>query len=325
LAALSTSGDRRQQWEIVRAYWKLVEALANYRYALDYQQQLEQWARAADASPLLRAMGGSAAAAAQEAKLSAVIAQQELAALTRAMANNSLPLPADRPHVGGYRTSYAEMAAVRPLPLRARVLDRVLPLRRETLEARAQAMQAGEQAVAAAEAAARRGQLSLAEAVTILQEYLHERQAWMRAVCRYNEEIAEYAFAVAPVDAGPQTLVNMLIRPTAPIGSSAVNADPQVRPAGGQELAPPLQPPSVLPRPGQTEPTPADPRTRPKPLVPPRVPASSPANHNNPQQSNAERSDGWVPSPDKAGREEDREGDKYKALPRQPLVPLSPP
>jgi hypothetical protein len=108
LAAVSSGADRRQQFEIVLAYWRLAEAVAEYHYCLDHAKTLDSLGafggtgfggmRGDDAA--MAAARADAAAQAQEAQLGLLRAQYELAALMRAAAATPLPLPADRPHVG---------------------------------------------------------------------------------------------------------------------------------------------------------------------------------------------------------------------------------
>ena len=76
----------------------------------------------------MAAARADAAAQTQEAQLGLLRAQYELAALMRAAAGTPLPLPADRPHVGPYRTDFKAMFADRTPPEPARLADRILPV-----------------------------------------------------------------------------------------------------------------------------------------------------------------------------------------------------
>lgn len=113
-SALSAVVDRRRQLEVCHAYWRLAEAVADYHFALEHENQLQHLQAAADDAAAWRAALASSSAQLQEAELSAVAAQHELAALMRLPSTSPLPLPADRPHVGPYRTHFKELFSMRP-------------------------------------------------------------------------------------------------------------------------------------------------------------------------------------------------------------------
>jgi len=253
LTAVSAAGDPRQHLEIVRSYWRLVEAVCIYHFCMDYDGRLGQLQAQADESALLRTAQASSAALVREAELAAVAAQYDLAALMRLPAEAPLPLPADRPHVGPYRTHFSELFAARSAPPTARLLDRTLPLRREAVEGRAAAVQAAEEGLAATAEARRAGRCTLTDVLGCLRDGLQQRQALLAAVCRYNGDIADYVvLSVGPV-ANAQALVAMLIEPARGGGRSAVPPfDSGVRPASHSEPVP-----TPARRPGENAPTPA--------------------------------------------------------------------
>ena len=137
--AIASTADRRQQLEITHAYWRLAAAVADFHLAWDHERQLRQWKPRAEDATLFAAATASATAMLHEGELAAVAAQHDLAAAC-GIAIEALPLPADRPHVGAYRTNYAELAAMGAIPPRGRLLDQVLPLRRRAIEIRTEAV-----------------------------------------------------------------------------------------------------------------------------------------------------------------------------------------
>ena len=236
--ALSASQDRRQQLAITRAYWQTAEALAKYHYCLDHANQLGRLQVRPGDEPSLQASRAAATALLGEAELAVGSAQYELAALAQFPADAQLPLPADRPHVGAYRTNYQELFAARPAPDRARLIDRTLPVRRMGIDQRAIAVQAAQDALTAAIDAYQAGQGNLASVVSGSGQLLTQQRAFIETVCRYNQDIAEYALIVAAPGAMPQVLVGFMIKTPQESGqSSSAEWEGGVRPAGLTEPA----------------------------------------------------------------------------------------
>jgi len=267
LAALAATPERLQQLEITRSYWRLVEAVAVYRSCLDYESQLRPvQARAEEEAPL-RTARASSLALVREAEVSVVAAQHDLAALLRLASDAPLPLPADAPHVGPYRTDFAQLFSNRAAPVQARMLDRTLPIRLRAIEQRALAVKAAEEATTATREAHRLGRAGLHDLLACLRDGLQQRQALMASICRYNWDIADYALAVVPSGASPQALVARLIKsPHDAVSPSEANAASGVRPAALHEPVPTparrpgINEPTPAVRPGTREPTPAPPR-----------------------------------------------------------------
>ncbi len=294
LAAVSSGADRRQQFEIVLTYWRLAEAVADYHYCLNHAKTLDSLGpfggtgfggmRGDDAA--MAAARADAAAQTQEAQLGLLRAQYELAALMRAAAGTPLPLPADRPHVGPYRTDFKAMFADRTPPEPARLADRILPVQWRQVDQQATAVQAAEDALAATQDDYRGGR-GAAAVVACSRELLRQQRALMRAVCAYNRNIADYKFSVVGPAATPQELVGgLIITADTPPAARPPSGDARaVRPASAEE---PLHP-ETFRRPPQGEPTLApprgelsgsadsDPRVPPAEPVPPdRVPLAKP-------------------------------------------------
>jgi hypothetical protein len=236
LKALSAALDRRGQIDVAHAYWRLVRAVAMYRFAVDQQDQLQRLQAPTAEAALLRAAQASAAASLEQAEVEVVAAQHELAALMLLPPEAPLPLPADRPHVGPYLTHFQALFSTRIAPARAKLMDRILPIRRGAIEQRALAVQAAQEAVAAAV----KNRDELASVLARMGESLRQQQEFIESACRYNDDIAEYAFSVAGPGTSVQTLVRMLIKPAADatVQSAAHNESAPTTPARPEGRAP---------------------------------------------------------------------------------------
>jgi hypothetical protein len=148
----------------------------------------------------------------REAEVEAVAAQHHLAALLLLPQDSPLPLPADQPHVGPYRTRFAELFSGRPAPERAALLDRTLAIRCRAIDSHAAAVQAADDAMTAAAEAQAAGQGRLSTTLMCLGEHFRQRRALMACVGRYNRDIADYALAVAAPQTIPEALVGMMIK-----------------------------------------------------------------------------------------------------------------
>jgi hypothetical protein len=208
LNIIKLSTDRRQQLEMVRGYWRLAQSVAEYRFCWEHVQTLQGFRASGDATAL-RVAQASAMAQLYQAEVDATAAQYDLAKLTRLPAGSPLPVPSDRPHVGAYRTNFQELYGMHIAPESAMMLDRILPVRRQAIDEQAAAVQTAEDVLATA--SERPGNLN--ETVACSQDLLTQRRTFMRIVCDYNRNIAEYGLAVAGPITPPQTLVSMLIGP----------------------------------------------------------------------------------------------------------------
>lgn len=264
--ALSTTNERRVQLAVVQTYWGLVQALAEYHYGVDYVQTLAAIKpRSADV-PTFRGLQASAAAQLRETELRVLRLQYELAALVQLPPSAALPLPADRPHVGAYRTSFGELFAGRTPPEPARLAEKILPLQHQVIEAQAAAVLAAEDARNATVEDYSAGRLNAAAVASCSAELLTQQREFMRFVCDYNRNIADYGLAVVGPAASPQALAAVLIGPPRATTSPDPAGQP-VQAVGANEPIPthPLrQPSSVAPGaaavPSKNEPTLAPPR-----------------------------------------------------------------
>lgn len=218
-AALARSGDRQQQLKIAHTYWRLCTAQAEYHWARDQRDLLSQYTQSQTNQPGMLSARASARADVRDAQLVVAQAQQELSDLIGARVDSSPPLASDRPHVGDYNTHYASIFTGRVPPPRLRLVNRTLPVRRKAIDAHAEAIVAALDALEAAGEDLRQNGQGLATVLATLEQLKHERRAFIADVRAYNQEIAEYAFAVAPPGADGETLVSMLIKTSSSAGS----------------------------------------------------------------------------------------------------------
>jgi hypothetical protein len=297
--ALANAYDRAQRLAITHAYWRLTNTLAEYHLCAKELAQLRQLQVRPDDAMLQRTALASAEAALRAAEVAVVAAQYDLAEAVGLSGQATLPLPADLPHVGPYRTNFEVVAARQVLPPRTRLIDRMMPIRRKAVDVWASAVQAAEDAAEAVSESYQKGATDLAT-VLEYQALLGRRQrSFMAAVCDYNHDIADYAITVAgPEIAGP-ALVSMLIKtseqaaprtaPSGAGGAAPLQGNPEtfiplesgVRPAAHQAPVPDNVLNTLPSRPGR--PTLAPPRDRLQPmgrnvptLAPPRESAKSP-------------------------------------------------
>ncbi len=204
--------DRNRQLAIVRGYWKLSAAQADYNWAVDEGARLDQVAAAKGLeSAILSVAQAGGQARVHEAQVGAVAAQQELADLLAWPSTTPLPLAADPPLVGPYRTYFDTLFAGRVPPARTRVIDRSLPIRLQAIQDRTLAVQAASSAIRYAEDARGKGQVDLQALLNCHAELARQRRAFLSTVRDYNLDIGEYALAVADPTLPNERLVAMLI------------------------------------------------------------------------------------------------------------------
>lgn len=254
--ALSSAKDSRRQLAVAHAYWRLTLAVAEYRLRFDEYGRLAQISPGAEDALMFETARTSAAAALRLAEVAVLSAQHELAGAAALPTAEPLPLPADLPHVGTYRTYFNEVFSQRSPPARARLMDRNLPIHRRVIDARASAVTAAQGALEATIDAYRVGKVNLADVLASGRRLTRQYRALLADVCDYNHDIADYALSVA----GPQTderrVATMLIGPVE--GAAR-------RPASGEDSAESNAPSEVqqatldapIPETAVDEPTPA--------------------------------------------------------------------
>lgn len=209
---LMSAFDARERAAAVKAYWRLADAVMQYRFAQDGARRLNSLPGTnhplSDAQ--LEAARTDALAAETEARQAVIEAQFGLADLVPASSQEP-PLPVDPPLVIAYRTRLDDIYPSGQAPRELRRIDRLLPAVHESLQQRADAVAAAEQAAEAL----RRGYLdsqvateSLLEGIAQLQR---QRRAFLASVRRYNELIADYAMQSVGGVASSDQAVAMLI------------------------------------------------------------------------------------------------------------------
>ena len=272
---LSDTIDGARQQQIVRAYWRLAETVADYGFHADHHQTLA--ALDAQADPTWQAALAAADAELGRAQLRLVEAQHDLTELAGLGASAPLPLPADRPHVGEYRTRFPELFSRRPPPLQARRLDRSLPLRFRAIDRQAAVVLAARDTLEAAQQASSSDPPDRAQLHRIIRAadtLRAARSEWIAAVCRYNDEIAAYAVEVARPGTTGMGLVQLLIKPTSPANQPRLIEEPSdVEPVG--HVTPEIQP--LRPRATVPDQRPGTPTPAVRPSTPVGEPQPTPA------------------------------------------------
>lgn len=214
LEALAAAPVGRGQLDVTHAYWRLAGAVAEYRVRWEQYERLLRLKAGLEDAAMLEAARSSAAAALRVAEASAVASQHDLAEAAMLPASGPLPLPADKPHVGTYHTYFEEVFSARNPPVRTRLLDRNLPIRRRIIEVRASAVEAARDALEAATDAYGLRKVDLAEVLASARQLADQERALWTSVGSYNHDIADYALSVAGPQSDEQVLVAMLIRPS---------------------------------------------------------------------------------------------------------------
>ncbi|HMO13510.1 MAG TPA: hypothetical protein PKA83_05230 [Pirellulaceae bacterium] len=123
-----------------------------------------------------------------------------------------LPLPADMPLLGEYRTNFAHYEARGQLPPRLRMIHELLPKQHSLLHSHAQACQMGRQSASQAIRAFNQGETSVVSAIEAIRLNREAHFGLVNSVASYNQSTNEYANAVAPLGQPAQQFVSMLIR-----------------------------------------------------------------------------------------------------------------
>src|SRR5205085_11113152 len=156
--ALSRSYDRAQQIKIVQAYWKLSIAQADYHFARQQRIQFQQITKnklwldpdtQQQPDPAVYAAQNSNRGMVYDAELAVLRAQHGLAELLKADPTKPLPLATDRPHVGPFKTYLSEIYQNRTPPARHVLIDGLLPIRYNAIDAHTRAIMSASDAVEA--------------------------------------------------------------------------------------------------------------------------------------------------------------------------------
>jgi hypothetical protein len=192
--------------------------VGEYHFCHERQQRLALLKAGNGEAADLRTAQAVAVAQLREAEVQITSAQHDLAEILLLVPGTPLPLPADQPLVGPYRTRFSELFAGRNAPQHAQALDQTLPLRSRAVENHAAALLAAEDALDAAIELQAGGQGRLASVIAALDAQIRQQRAFLAAVCRYNHDIADYALAVVSPQTTPELLVGTLIKQNRPAG-----------------------------------------------------------------------------------------------------------
>ncbi len=261
LELLGPVTDRAKRLRVAHAYWELVGQVAAHGVAVDEWELISRVQPNTSNTRLAQAAWGSAEAAAATARLNVTQSQYRLAEAVGLAGGSPLPLPADRPHIGAYSTRFESLFPSRSAPSRLRLIDRTLPIRASAIAIRVEAVHAAEDTLNASSDAYNEARLGLADVYAAIHEYGRQRRTLFASVRRYNDDIADYALAVAGPEVRGRELVSILIEidPAASGGASFAPGSPSgVKQAEYRELLderPPkaagLDTPTPAARPGE--------------------------------------------------------------------------
>ena len=113
VSVVATVLERQRQIEAVHAYWRLAEAIGEFHFCQERQQQIARLRAANGEATDLRTARAVATAQIGEAEVQIATAQHDLAEILLLAPAAPLPLPEDRPLTGPYRTLFAELFAGR--------------------------------------------------------------------------------------------------------------------------------------------------------------------------------------------------------------------
>jgi hypothetical protein len=159
----------------------------------------------------LQAARIAAQARLQQARVAATAAQCDLADLTGQSLREPLPLAGELPLVGPYQTRFEQLFVNRTPPPGVRRIATAIPLRAELLQTLAAAVAADTDAIKEFATLHREGRVPLDPVLAAHERLQRHRAEFLDAVRIYNEQIAEYALAIAGTS-NNQTVVAMLVR-----------------------------------------------------------------------------------------------------------------
>jgi hypothetical protein len=265
----------------VRAYWRLVAAVAQFRFdeqELAWFQQASE-PQAVHERAIFEAARAAADARRQESLEAVVRAQHTLSESSLAASSSELPWPVDVPFVGAYRTNFEVLFAERTAPANLQRIHQVLPTTFRVIEVRAHAAAAADEAVGQVMEAYSQGQVPLRSWLEAIDNWRAQREGLLAAVLRYNDQIAEYALAVVGPAADPAMVVSTLIEWERPDPATDFHYDEAVRPAAAIAPLEAEAPKTFVPRdpnPPSAGPVEEEARTNSVLQTPPREPGILP-------------------------------------------------
>ncbi|MGC4003319.1 MAG: hypothetical protein QM811_09355 [Pirellulales bacterium] len=215
--------DRERRFQLIRAYWKLALAMAEYHWALDEYIMilpLERIGGGAQtiAHRYIEAVMYSSQARISDTKTAAINAQYELLVLMGNSARTA-PLAVDVPLVGTYNTQFSQnFPDNRAAPQRLRAIDKTVDLQRDSINTRAIAIQRTYAALVSAKKLYETQPTEIqAQGFALAFEQLtRHRRAFLNSVREYNIDIAEYAMMTLPGNYRPAEIAKLLNRRPSP-------------------------------------------------------------------------------------------------------------
>lgn len=216
--------NRDQRFALVKAYWKVALAMAEFHWALEEFYTIQTLegvgvtgGRASPSHSYIEAAIYSSLARVSETRTQAINAQYEL--LT-AMGGQyrSLPLAVDVPLVGTYNTQFDANYPDGRAPKRLQAINKTIDLRRDTVNTRGIAI---DRTFAAWQAAIQLFKQNPsdqnAQVVALAFEQLtRHRRSFLGSIREYNTDIAEYALTVLNPSFRPDQLARYLTRTPSP-------------------------------------------------------------------------------------------------------------
>ena len=207
---LGSVNERARRQQIAHAYWRLAQALGEYRLCWEQVEQFQALRVGIVDSSLLQASQETARSALVGAELALVQAQHYLAEAAMLNTDAELPLPSDRPHIGTYTTNFERIFAGQSPPAGTRLIHRTLPLQFQAMGVRLEAIHAAQEALQTVNKAYLAGQVDVGQLFAAMRSVTDQKRAWLASVCQYNHAIAAIMLVVGSETVGRE-LVSVLI------------------------------------------------------------------------------------------------------------------
>jgi hypothetical protein len=235
LASVLGPADSSTRALLLKHYWNLSVAIGKYAFAEHealYLQKLRRPQRRTE-DAMLQAQVARASARRSQARLDAIHWQERLSEL---MVNRTseLPVPADIPFVGVYRTQIEKLYGRSQAPRRLQQIDRTLPHELEIISRRAESIAAFERLVTELRDGNETGTVSLSQVLQSLKELSAERTQFLDVVLSYNQHIADYSLSVVGPNTSATTLLSTLIHTETAAQPALVAEAPGVRRASAE-------------------------------------------------------------------------------------------
>ena len=212
LDVLGNVTDRSKRIAITHAYWHLARKLGEYRFCWEESRQIQATRLASVDSNLLAPAQQAADRELTAAELALIQAQYHLAEVAGLDSSGRLPLPADNFHLGTYSTHFDKIFANSSPPGRTRLLHRTLPLQHQVTTVRTEAVHAAQDAFQEIARSYQAGQVDAGDVLNAMRQITAQKRAWITAIARYNDSIADYALAIAGPETTGRDLVSILIK-----------------------------------------------------------------------------------------------------------------